>query len=361
MSAEIERRFVIESIDPDFHRRAFKRIRIEQGYYSTMPGTSLRIRIKDGMSAVITHKRGNGLVREEIEGTLPFETARAQLEHACDYRIFKTRHLVDRWEIDEFHGPLSGLWIAEIELRSHDEPLPEFPRWITSVKEVTDSVNNLALAELASFIEGRELDRPVREYLRSPVPIAVLTGGPGSGKSTAMEALKQEFGDRIVFLPEMATLVMQQVGFKPPPADDIVGQAHFQRMIFGAQRVFEHGAQSEALLQGKKLVLADRGTLDNAAYLPDGLKDLARICGIVPDEEVRRYRQIIWLDSPPKEVYEQIKGNNPVRRETYEEADALGTRILHCWRSPLLVEVFGQSWDGKLAHVRKLVSDLLRD
>lgn len=363
MADEIERRFVIEAIDPEFFRQAFRKIEIEQGYYQTMPGTSLRIRIKDGREAVITHKLGEGLKRAEQEDAIPLESARHQLERACAYRLTKTRYLVDRFEIDQFHGPLNGLMIMEIELRSTDEPLPPFPRWISRTREVTDCIDNLALAELATFLGEKTSPHPIRDYITPSVPIMALTGGPCSGKTTTIESLKKDFGDKIVFLPEMATLLMQQLKISPPRADDPIGQAHFQRTLYRTQRITEAAAQREALLQGKKLVLTDRGTLDNAAYLPGDLKEFSKICGIDIHEESRRYMAVIALRTPPKEVYERLKGNNPARRESYEEAVALGKRMPEMWRympSHIYSPRHQDSWEAIYADIRTLVGDFVK-
>ena len=42
--------------------------------------------------------------------------------------IDKTRFIVGRWEVDEFHGHLDGLVVAEIELTDENESfgLPDF-------------------------------------------------------------------------------------------------------------------------------------------------------------------------------------------------------------------------------------------
>ncbi len=37
----------------------------------------------------------------------------------------------------------------------------------------------------------------------------VLTGGPGGGKTTAADLFRREIGDRVVIVPEAATILFQ--------------------------------------------------------------------------------------------------------------------------------------------------------
>ena len=74
--------------------------------------------------------------------------------------------------------------------------------------------------------------------LRKPKPHAngpcriVLTGGPGGGKSTAGDLFRREMGDRVVLVPEAATMVFSG-GF---PRVTQAGAAHAaQRAIYHVQ------------------------------------------------------------------------------------------------------------------------------
>lgn len=54
--------------------------------------------------------------------------------NSCRSRVHKTRYVVPfgdlKWEIDCFHGDLSGLFVAELELPSLDDRPTELPGWI---------------------------------------------------------------------------------------------------------------------------------------------------------------------------------------------------------------------------------------
>ncbi len=361
MKLEIERRWLPSALDPKVYEGApFKHFR--QGYFNTVPGETMRVRIIDGTSAKITHKRGKGRSRPETEVPIEIASALELYEHSCDDKIEKTRYVVGRCEIDIFHGSLDGMKLVEIEYEEHeafeDVPLPD---WLTGAAEVTESINNLMLAKLATILGDDKPAKPLSAYLPSPIPMIVLTGGPGSGKTTAMEALKKEFGDRVKFVPEAATILISQVGIVPPP-DDPVGLARFQQTILRVQHAFEEAAVDQAIRDGKKAVVLDRGTLDSAAYLPNGIQDFQRICGVRAHDEAARYTCVICMSTPPEEVYERIRSNNPARRESFMDAVALGQRIAAVW-SPyaLLRRADLDLWDQKLAQARGFILDSIED
>lgn len=93
-----------------------------QGYLSDDPERTVRIRIRDA-EAFLTIKGGSskdGLSRYEWEKTIPLDEAKELLELCLPGVIDKHRHIVPyqgyEWEIDEFHGDLEGLTLAELEV-----------------------------------------------------------------------------------------------------------------------------------------------------------------------------------------------------------------------------------------------------
>ena len=97
-----------------------------QGYLSDDPERTVRIRIRDD-EAFITIKgpsSSDGLSRLEWEQPIPLDQARQLLTLCLPGTIDKHRHIVPyeghRWEVDEFHGHLEGLTLAELEVPSAD-------------------------------------------------------------------------------------------------------------------------------------------------------------------------------------------------------------------------------------------------
>ena len=104
---------------------------LEQWYIGLSP--VVRVRIVEGTKAYLTIK-GKGMVsRAEFEYEVPVADAEAMRELAKSNVVSKTRYRVvvgaHTWEVDQFHGVLEGLWLAEIELGSEDEEF-EMPSWV---------------------------------------------------------------------------------------------------------------------------------------------------------------------------------------------------------------------------------------
>jgi adenylate cyclase len=130
---EIERKFLTAS--EAFKKEAFAKNRIAQGYLSSVPERTVRVRIKENKGFLTIKGASNeaGLSRFEWEKEIPIEEAAALLKVCEKGVVEKTRFEVKVgnhiFEVDEFHGENEGLIIAEIELNSEDEPF-EKPNWL---------------------------------------------------------------------------------------------------------------------------------------------------------------------------------------------------------------------------------------
>ncbi|HVM90557.1 MAG TPA: AAA family ATPase [Verrucomicrobiae bacterium] len=361
MADEIERRWLVGGVDLDLS--ALESKEISQAYPNTPPEENLRVRIIDGNRAVMTYKRGLGLTRDEYEQPLDLVLARG-LHSRFPLKISKRRYRYGRYEIDLYRGALAGLIVVEREQTSVEDTEP-VPGWMRDAVEVTDSVNNLVIARLAKLLEeGVVMPSLYNFLLPHAAKVVVLTGGPASGKSTAKTALESdpEIAPHAHFVPEVATFFIGQVGIKPPdPATDPVGYARFQQQVARIQLVLEEGALEQAARDGKKVVILDRGLLDNAAYLKGGLEELQRLTDIDVRQHARRYHRVIHLAAPPEEVYDRVRSNNPARRETYAQACALSESISEAWRVCNGYTMVGNSggWPAKYANVRLYVLSAL--
>lgn len=138
---ETERKFLVTSMD--FKKEAFDKNRIVQGFLSTDPQRTVRIRI-NGKKGFLTIKGGSnesGLTRFEWEKEIEINEAEQLLELCLPGKIEKIRHLIkaDRhtFEVDEFLNENQGLVIAEIELKEEEEKFT-IPSWLG--KEVTGEI-----------------------------------------------------------------------------------------------------------------------------------------------------------------------------------------------------------------------------
>ncbi len=142
MGLEIERKFLVHTGKlPALPGLGSKEL-LRQGYLASDPWVRIRLRsvMDRWRKGYITIKSRGTLVRAEYEYEIPAKDAE-ELLGFCKGLISKTRYPIRKsshvWEIDEFHGPLQGLWLAEVELQRENEDLV-IPEWVGT--EVTEDV-----------------------------------------------------------------------------------------------------------------------------------------------------------------------------------------------------------------------------
>lgn len=132
MANEIERKFLVKG---EFKNLASKETRIVQGYLSSIPERTVRVRIKGDKGFITIKGIGNasGAARYEWEKEIPVNEVEELLKICEPGVIDKTRYLVKAgnhtFEVDEFYGENLGLTVAEVELTSETESF-EKPAWL---------------------------------------------------------------------------------------------------------------------------------------------------------------------------------------------------------------------------------------
>ena len=130
---EIERKYLVTS--NDFKNYSVRQNEIAQGYISSHPERTVRVRIKGNQGFLTIKGKGNesGTTRFEWEKEITLFEAE-QLLKLCEVGVIKKtryeipfgKHLI---EVDIFHEDNEGLIIAEIELESENEII-EIPNWL---------------------------------------------------------------------------------------------------------------------------------------------------------------------------------------------------------------------------------------
>lgn len=166
---------------------------------------------------------------------------------------------------------------------------------------------------------GRRLAAPENHRCR-----IVLTGGPGGGKTTAADLFRREIGERVVIVPEAATLVFSG-GF--PRCTEPPGVFAAQRAIFHVQRNLE---DVQSALYPERILLCDRGTVDGAAYWPGPEDAFFTALGTTLERELARYDGVIFFESAAVGGI-GIEGGNPMRQESLEQAAALDAQLRQLW------------------------------
>lgn len=130
---EIERKFLVTS--SDFIQQSHGQHKIAQGYLSSNPERTVRVRTKDdkGFLTIKGKSNATGTSRFEWEKEIALDEAKYLLLLCEKGVIEKTRYLVNvgkhLFEVDVFYGENDGLIVAEIELSDEHETF-EKPNWL---------------------------------------------------------------------------------------------------------------------------------------------------------------------------------------------------------------------------------------
>ena len=118
MAFEIEHKYLV--INDSYRQMATGKLDIRQGYLNRNPDRTVRIRTIGNKGFLTVKGRNKGEIRLEFEYEIPYEEADEILNMAEPGIVEKTRYIVPFqglvWEVDEFHGSLRGVVVAEVEL-----------------------------------------------------------------------------------------------------------------------------------------------------------------------------------------------------------------------------------------------------
>jgi hypothetical protein len=157
-----------------------------------------------------------------------------------------------------------------------------------------------------------------------PPATIVVTGGPGGGKTTALDLFQRELKSAVKIVPEAATLLFGH------GLDRAVGDGDplpLQRSIYRMQ------LELEAIFRGcypRRLLICDRGTLDGLAYWPGDEAGYFASLGTTYEREAARYDAVIFFQSAAIHG-EDVRSNNPWRSEDSRTAALLDERLRRVW------------------------------
>jgi len=130
LGKEIERKFLLLG---DAWRRGARGTRYRQGFLSTDPERTVRVRASEEGGRLTVKGRTHGATRAEFEYEIPLDEANELLDRLAKRPLIeKWRYRVEAsgltWEIDVFEGDNEGLVVAEVELDSEDQEVVK-PSW----------------------------------------------------------------------------------------------------------------------------------------------------------------------------------------------------------------------------------------
>lgn len=148
--SEVERKFLV--LNNDFIKEAYDSKRIVQGFLSSVPERTVRVRLLGDQGFITVKGLGNasGTTRFEWEKEISQQEAEQLLEICEPGIIDKQRYFVKAaehiFEIDVFKSDNEGLIIAEVELSEEDEQF-EKPLWLGEEVTGKKAYYNSALAK----------------------------------------------------------------------------------------------------------------------------------------------------------------------------------------------------------------------
>lgn len=193
----------------------------------------------------------------------------------------------------------------------------------------------------------------------------VITGGPCSGKSTALSWLQAEFtkkGYMVLFVPESASELILG-GITPWTIDS---NAKFESYIIKHQlqkeKLFEDAAKHIENYD-KVLIVCDRGVLDCKAYMTD-YEFKSTLKALNTNEVLVRdgYDAVFHLVTAAKGAKESYTlENNKARSETPEEAIEKDEKTLNAWTGHTHLRVIDNStnFENKMKRLIAEISNFL--
>ncbi|MBL7664504.1 MAG: AAA family ATPase [Bacteriovoracaceae bacterium] len=152
----------------------------------------------------------------------------------------------------------------------------------------------------------------------------VVTGGPGGGKTTALDLFQREFQSKVKIIPEAATMLFQS-GIRRETSSEKI--KFIQKTIYDLQISLE---SISTFLDGHQILVCDRGTLDGLAYWPDEEENYFKTIKSTFAQELNRYDGIIFFETAASNGND-ILGNNPYRTEDAKRAIELDKRLQRIW------------------------------
>ena len=185
----------------------------------------------------------------------------------------------------------------------------------------------------------------------------VLTGGPGAGKTVVAARLAAERPDWFALVPEAATQVYTQLQTRWDKLDH-AGRHDVQRRIYRLQRRQEDDLERA---HPRKTLLLDRGTIDGAAYWPEGAESYWRDLGTTHASELARYDAVILLQTSAALGLYDGDDSNFCRFEDAQAAIASDNLLEVLWGDhPRLAKVPAcATLDEKVERVRRVLAEFI--
>lgn len=194
----------------------------------------------------------------------------------------------------------------------------------------------------------------------------VLTGGPGTGKTTVLNNIYEEYtkrGYQVIIIDETATYLINK-GLKPF-GDAPIDMVDFQELVLKLQLAKEEVCELAARMIKDKdvLIIYDRGALDNRAYVnPKEFEDVMMRINSQINIPMLMNKYDLVIDLVGSADFYTTE-NNQARSESADEALRLGNVTLHCWLGHPKIKIVlpKDTIDDKVKEVLSIIDSALLD
>ena len=166
----------------------------------------------------------------------------------------------------------------------------------------------------------------------------VITGGPCSGKSSALERCFDELsreGYYILRMPETATQLISN-GINPTVCSSMFEYQSLQIPLqFAKEKVYARASREISSVTDQSiLIIYDRGLMDNKAYMTDEeFLSVIESLGLTEEYCLNLYDAVFHLTTAAKGAREFYScDNNKARMETADEAVLVDDHSLYAWQ-----------------------------
>lgn len=224
-------------------------------------------------------------------------------------------------------------------------------------KPTTETLRKMARLYQISIEELLQMREEKREMAIHKI---VITGGPSAGKTTGLSWVQNAFtklGYTVLFVPETATELISN-GVAPWTCRSNLDYQKCQmRLQLDKEQVFEQAAK--AMKAEKILIVCDRGTMDNKAYMNE--LEFSQLLTEFQTDEVQlrdSYDAVFHLVTAAKgaEKYYTTE-NNKARTETVAQAAALDDKLISAWTGHPHLRIIDNSTDFE-DKLKRLIAEI---
>ncbi len=172
-----------------------------------------------------------------------------------------------------------------------------------------------------------------KSYAGKKVFWLVLTGGPCSGKTTALSRLERELsnkGYKVFVIDEAATRIIKSgIAFDEFERQDFQSYIAFEQIAY--EKIIEDAVSK--CKYDNIIVICDRGLIDGKAYMEgDEFEKLLSDYGLQEAEVKASYDAVIHLVTAANGAEKfYTLANNKARHETLEQAKEIDNKTINVW------------------------------